>query len=105
MPKKNNLPGDAVTALSNAPELRRWPTDAEIWMQIKIRARQEIDAGMWPTHEAVDERTRTYATWLESMNGVLRDETILQWMHYEVMFAASAHKYLRELEAAKESCK
>jgi len=97
------LPPDILAAIESPPTARPWPPDPEMGLAMKIKARKEIDEGLYKTREDIDARTRMYAEWFNSMEGVLRPETIENWMRYELMFAASAIKYLRELKEA-ENC-
>lgn len=100
---KPPIPPDVLEAIEHPKNPLPSPTDAEWGFWMKCKARQEINEGIYKSVSDIDARTRLYANWFNSMTEYLSPETIRQWMKIELMYAASAIKYLRELKEA-ENC-
>lgn len=98
-PPRQSLPPDIVDAIGSSPIPREWPTDAEMGAFLRWKARKDINDHIISTKEDVYQRLRTHAEWLQGASE-LQDATIIRWMRYEQMYAASALKYINELAAA-----
>jgi len=101
--KELPIPPDVLEAIGEPKHPLPRPSDAEWGFWMKCKARKEIDEGLYKTVEDIDERTKMYVNYFNGMADYLKPETIQYWMKIELMYAASAIKYLRELREA-ENC-